>query len=194
MKFEKINIVIALLKKLKIVKIYLMEKTNDQLSNMLKSFSSDFHEQNLNKKCCSLKFVIFILISVIICLFVATITLLILYLKISENQKNILKSWEAKVKDLENTISSLKKENLECNTNLKDYKTKYENLEIKVKDLENTISTLEKENLECNTNLNNCKNDFNSCQKQLDDCNDTFENHFKVNYDYITTDMEQKLI
>ena len=90
--------------KLKIVKIYLMEKTNDQLSNMLKSFSSDFHEQNLNKKCCSLKFVIFILISVIICLFVATITLLILYLKISENQKNILKSWEVKVKDLENTI------------------------------------------------------------------------------------------
>ena len=76
----------------------------------------------------------------------ATITLLILYLKISENQKNIWKSWEAKVKDLENIISTLEKENLECNTNLKDYKTKYENLEIKVKDLENTISSLEKKN------------------------------------------------
>ena len=66
MKFKKINIVIALLKKLKIVKIYLLEKINDYSSNMLKSFSSDFHEQNLNKKkCCSLKFVIFIVISVI---------------------------------------------------------------------------------------------------------------------------------
>ena len=60
--------------------------------------------QNLTKKkCFNIKFIIFILISVIILFLGTTITFLIVYLKISKNQNN------NRVKDLELLNESLSK-------------------------------------------------------------------------------------
>ena len=136
--------------------------------SILESFSIlNFNEQNLNKKkCLNIKCFIFLLIGIIICLFTATIILLILYLKLSKNQKNSLENCEAKVnkleilsKNLQNKISYLKKENSEL-TNSNNYKTKYQNLETKFNETENsqnTISTSKDDNLEWTTDSNNYK-------------------------------------
>ena len=136
--------------------------------SILESFSIlNFNEQNLNKKkCLNIKYFIFLLIGIIICLFTATIILLILYLKLSKNQKNSLENCEAKVnkleilsKNLQNKISYLKKENSEL-TNSNNYKTKYQNLETKFNETENsqnTISSSKDDNLEWTTDSNNYK-------------------------------------
>ena len=158
-------------------------KINDVNDNSNSINGVEFNEelnsvQNLiKKKCFNIKYIIFILISVIILLLGTTITFLILYLKISKNQNNNkIKDLELLNENLSNRIFNLEKENLKCSNNLNDYKTKYENLEVKVKDLEllnetfsNRISNLEKKNLECNNNLNEKKIKYENLEEKVKD-------------------------
>ena len=173
------------------------------LNDSLLASDIQIDEQNLNKKqCFNIKCIIIILISVIILLLGTSITLLILYLKILKNQNNnSLKICEAKVKDLEllietlsNRISILEKENLECNNNLNDYKTKYETCEVKVNDLESTIETLsnrisvlEKENLECKNNLNDYITKYENLEVEYNNLNTNY-NNLKKDYDKCIND------
>ena len=168
-----------------------MKKIENSPTSSPDIFPSKNENQKNKKTCFNTKILIFILISIIICLLATTITILMIHLKSSKNHKNEISNVETEKRVLENQNKRLNEQILnltETNNNLNETNIELNNKlfevandEIKRNNSYKILDDISKEGLSLKKTFSDISENIDKITKMNVSINKK-ENKMKVNY------------